>query len=83
MFMYTTYVPGDHGGYTRVLDTLELEFQAILRHLMCVHGIEPMSSARAASVLDLRGISPGLSLHSNTKLKVQDSMPCVQVSSVV
>lgn len=61
MLMYTTYVPGDCGGYTRVLDTLELEFQAILRYLMWVHGIEPMSSARVASVLDLRGISPGLS----------------------
>jgi hypothetical protein len=58
MFMHTTYISGDLGGYTRALGTLELEFRAILSHGMWVLGIKPMSSAIAASVLDLRGISP-------------------------
>lgn len=42
-----------HRGRKTALDTLEVELQAAVSHLIWVLGTEPRLSARAASALDL------------------------------
>ena len=37
----------------RVLDPLELELKAVVRHPMCVLGTEPRSFARSMSIFDV------------------------------
>ena len=43
---------GTGGGQTRLLDLLELEAQAVVRHLVWALGIKLWSSVKAASALN-------------------------------
>jgi hypothetical protein len=43
---------GTLGGQKRAVDLLELEFQTVISHTLCVLGIEARSSMRAVSILN-------------------------------
>ena len=63
LYVYHTMCPGIHRGQNITSDPLELYLKMVVSYNVGMLGIEPGSSARAASDFGCQAISPGQKHH--------------------